>query len=356
MANKLYEEESIQAIADAIRTNAPNSTGGNTYTVEEMPQGVGDVYSEGYNDGLAAGGSSGSTLPVIKTNLAVWNTIDELRIVLRNNGVTENDMCIADIAGSNVICQIKEINFNGTIHITYWQEPGFPYYETGSFYSDTILGVPPSTTIDEIRQKVQNQLKTDAKTITGAINELHDEIEEVKENGTGGSSGGALEMPIIRFIGLRGENLLSEVSGAESSVQFTVEIIAGSVQVGDTLQICGMRTFCASAKNPAKKRKLRRFAEYVIAEEDLDKRFLTLTVPPTKNAFAHLGHNNRQSGGPAIFYFRIRRPIGDLQTNDSGMTVDAKFSNVVPVSMMYASLEYEGDDGTTYNQLVINVI
>lgn len=169
------------------------------------------------------------------------------------------------------------------------------------------------------------------------------DIWEINDRFNSLPSQGSVSMPIIRFIGLRGNNILNANEFAPTSIDFTVEIIDGSVQVGDTLQICGMRTFGASAKNPAKKRKLRRFAEYVITEDDLDNRVLTLTVNPYKNAFAHLGHNNRQGGGPTTIYFRIRRPIGQLQNNDSGMTIDAKFSNVVPVPMMYAWLGEDQD-------------
>lgn len=54
MANKLYDEASIQAIADKIR----EKTGGTaTYTVAEMPAGVDDVYSAG----AATGGTGGIT-------------------------------------------------------------------------------------------------------------------------------------------------------------------------------------------------------------------------------------------------------------------------------------------------------
>lgn len=66
MANKLYEEESIQAIADAIRENAPESTGDTTYTVAEMPAGIATVREEGYQAGYSLGRSeAGSTEAII---------------------------------------------------------------------------------------------------------------------------------------------------------------------------------------------------------------------------------------------------------------------------------------------------
>ena len=356
MANKLYEENDIQAIADSIRRNAPNSTNGSTFSVGEMAQAVDVVYEEGYENGVASVAIGGKSFPVVETGLAVWNTIDQLRTVLRDNGVTENDICVARIAGSAIICQIGEINAYGepNIPIVHWQELGSPYYTSTGIFG----GVDPNTSISDVILAAQNQLKTEDKTITGAINELHDEIEALGENAGGGDTGGSsLEMPLIRFIGLRGDNVLSNLDGEEYPVQFMIEIIAGAVQVGDTLQICGMRTFCESPRNPVRKRKLRRFAEYVITEEDLDKRYLILTVNPTRNAFAHFRRTNRQSGGPAMYYFRIRRPVGDLQANDSGMTNSARFSNVVPVLMMNMCTDsQEDEDGNVFYAVSINIL
>lgn len=182
----------------------------------------------------------------------------------------------------------------------------------------------------------------------------------INANGKRISSSGdesSTRMPTIRYTGLRGNNILSNLDGEESTVDFTVEIADGSVQVGDTLQICAMRTFSESPMNPKTKKKLRRFAEYVITEDDLDKRFLTLTVPPTKKVFAYIKHNNMGLGGPGIFYFRIRRPKGEIQGNASGMTVDAEFSNVVPVSMLNIQSDYQEDDeGNQFIAVKINVI
>lgn len=56
MAKKVYEEEKIRAIATKIREKAANN---NTYTTEEMPSGIDDVYNVGYEEGVA------SVLPVL---------------------------------------------------------------------------------------------------------------------------------------------------------------------------------------------------------------------------------------------------------------------------------------------------
>lgn len=190
-------------------------------------------------------------------------------------------------------------------------------------------------------------LKTNDKTIVGAINEIYES----------GGSATTDAMPTIRFVGLKDSNLLYKTPDGESySLRFSIEIVSGSLQVGDTLQICGMRTFGKSNANPYKKRKLRRFVEREITVDDLDYRYLLITVEPTKNAFAHLGHNNRiGNGGPVTVYFRVRRPEGQLQANNSGMTVSAKYSNVVPVSIMYTSILVGHPDGE-YEMLRINVL
>lgn len=197
---------------------------------------------------------------------------------------------------------------------------------------------------------MDENLETEDKTVVGAINEVNEKVNN--------SSGGSLEMPTIRFVGLKDNVLLYKTpDGTSYPLRFSIEIVSGSLQVGDTLQICGVRTFGESKANPYKKRKLRRFAEREIYVDDLDQRYLMITVDPTKNAFAHLSHNNCVgSGGPVTVYFRVRRPEGQLQANDSGMTVSAKFSNVVPVSIMYKHRYQEHPDGGEYEVLKINVL
>ena len=164
----------------------------------------------------------------------------------------------------------------------------------------------------------------------------------------------SFSMPIIRFVGLRGNKVLLDDSLDPGTLQFVIEVLGGgALQVGDTVQICSMRTFGKAPANSAKRRKLRRFAEHVVTEDDLDKRFLTVTVFPTTNAHYHLGHNNtRQENRMVPIYFRIRRPKGDLQNNESNMTVDAEFSNVVPVWISYYSATIGEERDITYVNII----
>ena len=75
-----------------------------------------------------------------------------------------------------------------------------------------------------------------------------------------------------------------------------------------------------------------------MTEEDLDKQYLTVSIVcdadgvDTKLKHAHRGlFHDGMAGDIAPLYLRIRRPKGDLQTNDSGQTVDAEFSNIVTI-------------------------
>lgn len=377
MANKLYEEESIQAIADAIRTNAPESTGDTTYTVAEMPEGIAAVYSEGYSDGYNASGNTGGesvglnyTVNADDTGYLVSGkgTCTDAKIVIPE---TYKDLPVTGIA-------MQAFMYDSTVKtvilpdsVTSIGNLAFAYTSIEKIYIPLSVTTIPSdafalsTSITIYCEASSAPDGWDGDWSSGrpvvwnavkdiwGINDKFNSLSSSEGSNNSGSTS-SLEMPLIRFIGLRGDNILSNLDGEEYPVQFTVEVIAGSLQVGDALQICGMRTFCESPKNLTKKRKLRRFAEYVITEDDLDKRVLTLTVNPTKNALAHLGHNNRQSGGPSIYYFRIRRPTGQLQANESGMTVNAKFSNVVPVSML--NVVGSVNEETGGKEIKINVI
>lgn len=296
--------------------------------------------------GGGSGDSSGVKIPVLQTTLTLDSTLQDMMDVLRANGITSSDYCLVKggtVLFNDVIVQLSTY-FNTGISVNTWYNISCGY----SYSAAGLLSLDPSTTIGEVNNKAKDSLKTTSKTLVGAINEL-------AEYCGGGTSTSA--MPTIRFVGLRGNNILSNLDGEEQSVTFIIEVASGLLQVGDTLQICGMRTFWASPQNPTKKRKLRRFAELEIDEIEVDKNFLSLTVNPTKKNFAFLAHNNRQSGGPCDFYFRIRRPVGYLQNNDSGMTNDADFSNVVAVSMNNVIGEVQNyDDGSSSMSVKINIV
>ena len=174
---------------------------------------------------------------------------------------------------------------------------------------------------------------------------------------------GKTAMPQIRFVGMPCDGKWGfyedpELMDGEISypiVKFTVEITSGAVQVGDTIQLCRMAKYGAlfhedgSIRRGAR-RKLRRMAEYAITYDDIGKRFITFDVDPmlwekAMRLFTRTNHSSQGGISMSPMYFRIRRPKGELQTNESRMTVDAEFSNVVTVwKTCQAWQNSEGDD------------
>ena len=181
---------------------------------------------------------------------------------------------------------------------------------------------------------------------------------------------GKVEMPQIRFVGMPCNGWFgvvdwSQITGeqfaTEENLKFTIEIVGGgALQVGDTLQICRMGTYGgiseeSGKKARPKKKKLRRYFEYVITKEDLDKRFITFEVSyedrKTRKMFTRwdaFGVNDKS------IYFRIRRPKGEMNGDKQGieMTVDAEFSNVVSVrclSYQFFDIDEFGEDASFYH-------
>lgn len=151
------------------------------------------------------------------------------------------------------------------------------------------------------------------------------------------------EMPQIRFTSANGYNdgqTPNLYVDGDKPLKLTVEIVGGgALQVGDALQVCHRKRFNGSQANGYKRKyKLQRFAEYIVTEEDLNNKYLTVSVacgrggtsPQVKHAFRGLFHDG-MANNIAPLYLRIRRAKGDMQNNDSGQTVDAEFSNIVTI-------------------------
>ena len=162
-----------------------------------------------------------------------------------------------------------------------------------------------------------------------------------------------LEMPQIRFAGMPCDGWFGDIDfylgeGMDDGIRnqcnlkFTIEIVGGgALQIGDTIQICRVKSYGASSsmwngntKFHPKKKKLRKYVEYIITEEDLDKRFITFEVQwNDKKARRLFEKTSTTLSGLSPLYFRIRRPKGDTFTNRDGKeyTSEAEFSNVVTV-------------------------
>ena len=183
---------------------------------------------------------------------------------------------------------------------------------------------------------------------------IKDELEDgwfktwLKANATKQSTsvGGGFEMPQIRFTSAQSGFSKNEGGGCfmgcnyicddDNPLYFTVEIVGGgALQVGDALQLCVRKGFMGSQANGFRsKYKLRKFAEYVVTENDLNKRYLTVATHPVGEGVPKdLYHDGKADCSDTLspIYIRIRRPKGELQNNDSGHTVDATFSNIVTV-------------------------
>lgn len=144
------------------------------------------------------------------------------------------------------------------------------------------------------------------------------------------------EMPQIRLTSVSGNANDSTTYRVDrdNPLKFTVEIVGGgALQVGDALQLCVKSRFNGSpANNGKRKYKLKRFVEYVVTEDDLNSRYLTVT---TLNSYNRYLFRDGNCCDLSPLYLRIRRPKGAMQDNDSGQTVDAEFSNIVTVWKSY---------------------
>lgn len=172
------------------------------------------------------------------------------------------------------------------------------------------------------------------------------------------------EMPQIRFVGIVGNSFFGHVNWEEiddtqdrtlENLRFTIEIVSGSLKVGDAIQICRMCNYGGTASYGANgvkkphppKRKLRRYVEHIVTEDDLNKRFVAFDVAWDDEKAIRLFFKTTQFvSNLSPIYFRVRRPKGEINSgsNGGGMTVDAEFSNVVTV--WRTSQEWSWYDGS----------
>ena len=130
---------------------------------------------------------------------------------------------------------------------------------------------------------------------------------------------------------------MEKIVTSERPLKLTVEIVGGgALQVGDKLQICARRTYGYkdAMEQPYRKQKLRCQQEYVITEEDLDKRFLTITTDDSIDEW--LFHNDRRQTSAyfdcsSAFYMRIKR----ITKYAADKECDAIFSNIITVWKTY---------------------
>ena len=165
-------------------------------------------------------------------------------------------------------------------------------------------------------------------------------LVKFKDENTESESTNGLEMPQIRFTSATYTNIDKTVN-ADNPLTLTVEIVGGgALQVGDILQICAKRTYGYKKADmtPYRKQKLRQQCQYDITEEDLDKRFISVSTDDLVGSW--LFKNDRNSVVDmeidtfSPFYLRIKRPIYK-EVDGENTKVDAKFSNVITVWKTY---------------------
>lgn len=182
--------------------------------------------------------------------------------------------------------------------------------------------------------------------VWGFANNFVDVNKKLAEIGTGGSgnSGGAgLSMPRIRLSNWKyteiptfGYNEDGNEYFISGGIAFSVNVQDGTVQEGDELQVCSLRTTFG-------KRKLRPILTKTISDEDIEN---LAKQPFLRISTDHLSGNNlgnsleramqsfyyTDSNPPEKWkpkYIRIRRPI----YTEEGEVANAYFSNVVPVDI-----------------------
>ena len=280
------------------------------------------------NSKVGSGGGS-STVSLIGT----WTVIDEpeiptsdLPLEFTSNGVKYSAIVVTSQGSSS------------------WGINALSYFRTNEGYYDAAYVNNPSGNYgishgwrgDGYRYLTVTKEPTDKNTIKW-LGKNTDAPIDTEETSNG------FEMPQIRFTSATGstENDTPMLYvDADNPLKLTVEIVGGgALQAGDQLQVCIRKRFSGSAANGFKRKyKLQRFAEYVVTEDDLDKKYLTVSVACEychTNKMIH--HSFRglfrdgMAGGIAPLYLRIRRPKGVVQNNGSGQSVDADFSNIVTI-------------------------
>lgn len=171
-------------------------------------------------------------------------------------------------------------------------------------------------------------------------------------SGGSGSSSSNDGMPTIRLVTVRDTDG-SMVISVDNPLTFTVEITSGSLQVGDQLQICSKELYTYRGCSQ-KRYKLRRFAEYVVAESDLDKTTLYLTIAGANSKHPNLeierlcrGGGINQSCRRYPKYIRLRRT---LYHKDNGEEWSASFSNAIQLNV-YG--RYDRDNESTNGNISI---
>ena len=172
------------------------------------------------------------------------------------------------------------------------------------------------------KRKTDNGIE-DVKLPMSSVNGLEEKLSTISKV--------KLAMPIIRLANVLDSNN-TMIIGPSNPLKFCVEIIDGSLQAGDSLQICVKQLFTYRERNKRKYR-LRCQWSVKVTEKDIGSRFLCVNVIESLSGISQRLYKTNDWGNSTLspLYIRIRRPIF-AGTNE----IDAYFSNIVTVWKKYS--------------------
>lgn len=171
------------------------------------------------------------------------------------------------------------------------------------------------------KRKTTNGIE-DVKLPIRSINGLEEKLYEIQK--------GNVLMPIIRLAAVTDKDNTMVISGS-NPLKFCIEIISGSLKIGDEVQICTRQLFTYQDRKK-RKYKLRSQWSTRITDSNVNNRFIFVTIAEAMNdRYQRLFKTNDL--GKTTFsplYIRVRRPIY------AGITdVDGYFSNIITVWKKY---------------------
>lgn len=172
------------------------------------------------------------------------------------------------------------------------------------------------------KRKTKNGIE-DVKLPMSSVNGLEEKLSSIK--------GGSLAMPIIRLAGVSDSNN-SMVINKNNPLKFCIEIIDGTLQVGDDVQICVRQLFTYKERNK-RKYKLRCQWHTQITDQDIGSRFIFVTIEDELNQLTQRLYKTNDLGDSTFspLYIRVRRPVFQGTTD-----VDGYFSNIITVWKKYS--------------------
>lgn len=163
----------------------------------------------------------------------------------------------------------------------------------------------------------------DVKLPINSIKGLEDKLANIEAN--------KIAMPIIRLANVSDNNNTMIISST-NPLKFCIEIISGSLQVGDMVQICVKQLYTYRELNKRKYR-LRCLWRAEITEQNVGSRFILVNIAEALGERSQRLFKTNDLGNSTMspLYIRIRRPIYRGTTD-----VDAYFSNIITVWKKYS--------------------